>query len=446
MIWSTPLRRISPLLNLLQFSKRTLHASQIPRGAQGVRWLQPAGAGAKQMESFHRMGAFHYTICMGVLTAEPLRTEDLQRALVHLYNKIQTLRTCFRYRDGELWICEMERRKIDFQEVSGDNLIEEVTALLNCTYTHNEDGPLWRARLMRGQITPTHECHPGFPHQSTLLISFHHGISDGNVVAYIFVALFKILEEVIGGASVDDEEQVGCIASDEQTLSLKNEIREYLEEHPDEVEKFAERNLQSEFTPLLYKAFGFPEDPQPTTRYLMSSLESPTLWKFYEKCKGAGVTFNSGFILAVNTALVELAREAGVEVGDAVGIRSRQTLNLRRYWGKEKTVSFGCHIGRIVQTIDTPQYNKDTFWDHARKLDADMREKVRSKHVLKEEVVREMKHVQETALRGDAPVPIDCDYAISNTFVPGTFDAWRTTGMSGEACSHPSLRWSSRPT
>lgn len=67
------------------------------------------------MESFHRMGAFHYTICMGVLTAEPLRTEDLQRALVHLYNKIQTLRTCFRYREGELWICEMERRKIDFQ-------------------------------------------------------------------------------------------------------------------------------------------------------------------------------------------------------------------------------------------------------------------------------------------------------------------------------------------
>ncbi|XP_066990341.1 uncharacterized protein [Macrobrachium rosenbergii] len=303
--------------------------------------------------------------------------------------------------------------------------MEELTALISCAYTHNEDGPLWRVRLMRGQITPTHECHPAFPHQSTLLVSFHHGITDGNAVTYIFVVLFKILEEVIGGASVDDEEQVGCIASDEQTLSLKNEIRGYLEEHPDEVEKFAERNLQSEFTPLLYKAFGFPEDPQPTTRYLLSSLESPTLWKFHEKCKGAGVTFNSGFVLAINTALVELAREARVEVGDALSIRSRQTLNLRRYWEKQKTFSFGCHVGRMLQTIDTPPYDKDTFWDHARTLDADMREKVRTKHVLKEEVVREMKHVQEAALRRDAPVPIDCDYTIANAFVPGFFDAWR---------------------
>ncbi|XP_066990349.1 uncharacterized protein [Macrobrachium rosenbergii] len=318
-------------------------------------------------------------------------------------------------------------------EVSGDNLMEELTALISCAYTHNEDGPLWRVRLMRGQITPTHECHPGFPHLSTLLVSFHHGIADGNAAVYIFMALFKILEDVIGGASVDDEEQVGCIASDEQTLSLKNEIREYLEEHPDEVEKFAERNLQSEFTPLLYKAFGFPEDPQPTTRYLISSLGFPTLRKFYEKCKGAGVTFNSGFVLAVNTALVELQREAGVEVGDALSIRSRQTFNLRRYWEKHKTFSFGCHVGRMLQTMDTPPYDKDTFWDHARTLDADMREKVRTKHVLKEEVVREMKRIEEEALRRDAPVPIDCDYTISTRSSQGTLTCGGTTGMSGEA-------------
>ncbi|XP_064090750.1 uncharacterized protein LOC135204508 [Macrobrachium nipponense] len=185
--------------------------------------------------------------------------------LILTFSKIQTLRTCFRYRDGELWICEMEGRKIDFQEVSGDNLIEELTALMSRTYTQNEDGPLWCVRLMRGQLTPTHECNTGFPHQSILLISLRHDITDGNASFYIFLVLLKILEEVIGGVPIDDEEQVGIIANDEQTLYLKNEIREYLEEHPDEVEEFIEGNLQSEFTPLLYKAFGFPQDPKPTT-------------------------------------------------------------------------------------------------------------------------------------------------------------------------------------
>ncbi|XP_068205562.1 uncharacterized protein [Palaemon carinicauda] len=427
MIGPAAFRRLSCLKNHLQFSKRTLRvgASQIHGDAQGVRWLQPAGAGARRMELAHRIGLLHFPVCITVHTAEPLKTDDLRKALVHLYNKIQTLRTCYRYRQGELWVCEMERREIDFQEVSGNNFNEALTALMNCKYTNNENGPLWRVRLMREEeSTSEDEKTPGFPHQSTLMISLHHGITDGNASFNICITLLRILEKVIAGGFIDDEEQLGVIAGDEQTNTLKKEIQKHFEKHPGELEDFCQRNLQSEFTSLFQKAFGYPEDPKPTTRYLISNLKATTLKKFLEKCKSATVTFNSGFVLAINTALVELAREAGI-AEDAISIRSKHTINLRRYWEKQKNFSFGCHIGRMLQTTDTSPYNKDTFWDHAKKLDLQMREKVKTMYALREEVAKEMKNITEPTLSRDEPVQVDCDYSISNAFIPGDFDLWQ---------------------
>ncbi|XP_069170842.1 uncharacterized protein [Procambarus clarkii] len=61
--------------------------------------------------------------------------------------KVQLLRTCFRLRDKEWWLCEMPTPSIDFQVVEGSDPLKETQSLINMP-TNLTDGPLWRVRLL----------------------------------------------------------------------------------------------------------------------------------------------------------------------------------------------------------------------------------------------------------------------------------------------------------
>lgn len=96
----------------------------------------------------------------------------------------------------------------------------------------------------------------------------------------------------------------------------------------------------------------------PETITLENDLESSTLIKFGK------LTFNAGMTAAINVALVELVRGAGL-ARDNYQITGRHAVNLRRYWKQEPAHAFGCHTGGMLLTSDAPGLSRRTFWQRA---------------------------------------------------------------------------------
>ncbi|KAK7017514.1 hypothetical protein SK128_001309 [Halocaridina rubra] len=373
------------------------------------------------MEIAHRNGVLHFPLCMTINTKVPLTTEQIERTLVHLYKKVPPLRTCFQYRGHELWIYEMDTMKLDFKEVTGGDIIEQVEALMKLRYLDSSEGPLWRVRWIcepPDAPCPIPEVKTRLPFQYIFLMSLHHGMTDGNASFHIIEAFLRLLEDVLSGTPIDDGKQLGKLVSDQETIMVKKNIKEYFEKNPVKLMECKENMVRPSFEPLLKEAFGFPKDPKPRTRFLISKLKSCVFDRFNEKCAENNVTFNSGFTFAINTALVELVQESGIR-RDNYTVTSRHAVNLRRYWQRDHYWSFGCHIGRMHQTSHTPPYDKAKYWEYVKIHDKQLQEKLKDKYVLQEDVVKELHGIKSPNFKGNnEPLPVDCDYYISNAYFP----------------------------
>ncbi|XP_069948320.1 uncharacterized protein [Cherax quadricarinatus] len=285
------------------------------------------------------------------------------------------------------------------------------------------DGPLWQVRLLPSPTdTPCiwPELNEKFPYRNKLMFNFHHGVIDGPSLFSITTLFVKLLDDYISKKPIDNQ-QLGQLTDHSQTTEIERQVKVDLEKDPEKLKLFLNELKNNEHTPLLIEAFGTPEATNVTTDYLECGiLDTSEVKKFYDMCRSHDISFNSGFIGIVNTALVELVREAGV-LRDVYNINSLHSIDLRRYMtGYSKVLPMGYHTSAVSHTISTPYNVKDNFWKYTKQFDTEFREKLENKQVFKDIVMRRMilpENVSLDELSAAPPTP-QYDYLFSNMYLP----------------------------
>ncbi|KAK8396014.1 hypothetical protein O3P69_005238 [Scylla paramamosain] len=325
------------------------------------------------------------TYGLTIRTTEPLKDEQVQEALVHLFRKVPTLRLCFRRQKDVFWACEMNREHIDFKAVDRSDQLKLQEELMNHQF-NNSEGPLWCARLLQhnscgGTTSPGLEA--SFPYSRSLILANHHGIADGTTNCRTVNCFLRILDDVIAGNPIDDSEQLGELASGDETAALLAAMEEEIKKNVDDLEQTLEeykKKLESE--KLLCRAFPNQDDPNYITKIVSETLDEETTSRFFRRCKQEGVTVNSGFAALMNCSVVDLVREMGMKQ-DNYSIQMIHAVNMRRYWQGDVSRALGCHIAVISQHETLTQQWRDNFWQYTRNLHTNVHESLKDKGPLK---------------------------------------------------------------
>ena len=164
---------------------------------------------------------------------------------------------------------------------------------------------------------------------------------------------------------------------------------------------------------MLFKAFP-PPGGAGSTKHIRHSIKHQTLKGFTANCKKAGVTFNSAFEALIDTALVEMLRDAGINE-ESHRLSVRYSMNIRRFMKRYELPILGFHVLPIVHRKETKVNVRDHFWEYAQRLHSKLFSYVHSGKALLQSVVREMAMPQvspEELFKGTPPITFD--YSITN--------------------------------
>ncbi|XP_063884512.1 uncharacterized protein LOC135113248 [Scylla paramamosain] len=355
--------------------------------------------------------------------ASPITPILVEEALQHLYDKVESLRLCFRLRDGKLWVADMPRCKLDFQVVSGSDL-EEQHILLRDSPFNLHDGPLWKTRLMpcpEDAVCHFPEVKAALPHQCHILMTLHHATNDGMVVMMVTQLLIDILDSLLQGLPVSSQ-QVGELHEGFEVREEEARIRAALLQDPERLVAAFRQHVGSKHLPLLMEAFGLPKAEDWTTKNLPPVvLNNQCMEKFAAKCRSMGATINAGFTALINTALVDLAQEAGLNK-DVYHLSSSHPVDTRRLMKNCKSFILGYHAIPMTQSTATPRDVKEHFWQYVKKLDAELRDKIKRNYNCEERVLGAMLRPQDYTHEAHSvlrQLP-SCDYLFSNLYSPRT--------------------------
>ncbi|XP_045108441.1 uncharacterized protein LOC123503085 [Portunus trituberculatus] len=383
-----------------------------------VTWLRPATDIETLFTQIQETaGLLVSTYGLTIRTAQPLKDEQVQEALVHLFRKVPTLRLCFRRKEDVFWTCEMKREHIDFKAVDRSDQLKLQEELMNHQF-NNSEGPLWCARLLEhnscgGTTSPGLEA--SFPYSRSLVLANHHGIADGTTNCRTVNCFLRILDDVIAGNPIDDSEQLGELASGEETATLLAVTEEELKENTENLEQAVEEyKKQHEKEKLIVRAFPNQDDPNYITKIISETLDEETTSRFFRRCKQEGVTVNSGFTALTNCSLVDLVRETGMKQ-DNYPLQVTHAVNMRRYWQGDVSRALGCHIAVISLHETLTHQWRDNFWQYTRDLHTKVHDSLKDKGPLKYWIYYFMvkgDDAVENMLKGRPEV--DSDYCLAN--------------------------------
>ncbi|XP_050732345.1 uncharacterized protein LOC127006437 [Eriocheir sinensis] len=281
--------------------------SSRPAGEECLKWRFPADDRTQAMVAAVESGLYMNTI-ITFNSKAPITPDLMEEALVHLYGKIESLRLCFRQRDGQLWVADMPRQKLDFQVMNYTDLEYEQSEQHKVKFDLY-NGPLWNARLMPcppDAPCPLPEVKAAYSHQCHLLMSVHHAANDGIIVQLISELLSQIIDSLLEGSPVDTR-PVGELRDGVEAREEENKIREELERDPERLMSAIRKHLASKHLPLLMEAYGVPNEANPTTTYLEPVLlDKQTVEKITAKARATGTTLNACFTAALNVSMMEL--------------------------------------------------------------------------------------------------------------------------------------------
>ncbi|XP_050720202.1 uncharacterized protein LOC127000511 isoform X2 [Eriocheir sinensis] len=403
-----------------RFPHSTMSATSKPAEEEGLRWRFPADDRTQAMAASVEHGVCQSTI-LTFNSKAPITPGLMEEALLHLYGKVESLRLCFRLRDGQLWVADMPQPKLDFQVASNTDLVQEHSDLHKVPFDlHN--GPLWNARLM--PCPPDAPCHlpevkAAYPHQCHLLMSVHHAANDGIVVLLMAELLFHILERLLEGSPVDTK-PVGELRDGVRAREEENKIRVELESNTDRLLSALRNYSMSKRLPLLMETFGLRQVENPETLYFPTEvIDMQVLEKISKKCRSIGASLNSGLAAVFNMAMVELAREHGIK-RDVYNISCKHPVDSRRLIKDCKNIVLGFHAIPFTQCTPTPHDVRKHFWQYVKFLDTELRDKLKRNYMCEERVLdaimRPEGHSYE-AQYTTKHLP-DCDHNFSNMYAP----------------------------
>ncbi|XP_050731699.1 uncharacterized protein LOC127006182 isoform X7 [Eriocheir sinensis] len=387
---------------------------------EGLKWRFPADDRTQAMVAAVESGYCMHTI-FTFNSKAPITPDLMEEALVHLYGKIESLRLCFRQRDGQLWVADMPRQKLDFQVVNNADLEHEHSELHKVKFDLN-NGPLWNARLMPcppDAPCPLPEVKAAYPHQCHLLMHVSHAANDGIVLLLMSELLSQIIDSLLEGSPVDTR-PVGELRDGVEAREEENRIREELERDPERLMVAMRKHLASKHLPLLMEAYGVPNEANSTTTYLEPVLlDKQTMEKITAKARATGTTLNACFTAALNVSMMEVAREGGLE-RDVYSISTRIPVDSRRFMKSCMNLPLGCHAMPFTQCTSTPRDVKKNFWQYVQHLDTELRGKIKRNYMCEQKVLEALLRPEgftHEVKFGGLHIP-DYDYLFSNLYSP----------------------------
>ncbi|XP_037799677.1 uncharacterized protein LOC119594693 [Penaeus monodon] len=405
------------------------------------KWLWPVFREVEMFKAGHDIGCKHTGGRYRYNTVKPLNPEHVEQALRHYQRKIPNCRCFFKERDGKLWVCEDPNPDIDFEYLEGAESSAVIKQLTGEPFLADRP-PTWKARLIpvaADAPCPIPEIKAAFPYQYDLIMMPHHALIDGFTMAFITGKLVGLLNDVIAGRPVNDD-PLGVYLNNEDIVKIDEQIAKDFEKEPEKVEAMKQELLACDTTPILCRAFP-PPGGKPATDFVYRDVDQECLASFTAKCRANGVTFNSGIEAVINTAMIEMAREAGVE-GESHYLSINLATDLRRYMKRRPLPILGLHVRPTVHRIETPFNVRDNFWDYTKKLHQRLSVFLKSGEALQQNVVREMTLPQLPPVEHHAagPKPLR-DYGLTNVgdltaIIPGVGEHLQQTDLAMFSCTH----------
>ncbi|KAG7176306.1 hypothetical protein Hamer_G009094 [Homarus americanus] len=357
-----------------------------------VRWLWPADEDSISFDAGHRHGTRKGIVAVTLNTTKPLQLHYLKEAFHHLQRRIPTFRMCLRPRGDSLWFCEPSQVSVNIQMLADDdNLLEVMSKVGKEQFTYC-DPVQWKAIFIprRAHIPcPLPELQHSFPHQCDFVFTAHHALYNGMDCNFMLKCLVDILNDIIAGQPVDDSPCSVFTDRDEIQILRKN-VRENLRKNTKRIDEVRKSMPSADTVPLLFETFPRPTAIKRTTRFVSHNIEPLVIKQFHEKAKKAGVSIYSALTAAVNTAIVELANEAG-KVHETCTVSTYHLLKL----GNQKTemkyqlgllnvcLSHSSHVDKNI---------KSNFWDYSKKLHHELGWSLNSELALEQVMVKNMDH------------------------------------------------------
>nr|XP_027215419.1 uncharacterized protein LOC113808268 [Penaeus vannamei] len=292
-----------------------------------------------------------------------------------------------------MWLREMPQEIIDFEFLPAGKSDEDLHTKLQCYDFQKMTGPLWCVKLR-----PEPDCSPdgvfregieGYPHMYSMYWGINHAITDGTSNSTLCGFIVQLLDDVLAGKEINDEEQLGIYISDERT---KQALRE--QEARVDSDAVLRSKLTKEYQSLfgrrslvttLFKDVG---EEKARTLHMTRDLDLETSAAFIKRCHAEGITVNSAFTAIGNFAIVDLLAKAGLEQ-ESYSIRSEHVVNARRYWKGDNTGYLGCHITPLLTSVfETPRKFSADFWNYAKPIDEELRRKINGGTVLQMERIK----------------------------------------------------------
>lgn len=300
-----------------------------------------------------------------------------------------------------------------FQLLIDNTKDEDLHARLQGYNFNKETGPLWCVKLRPESHSSaegvSREGISGFPHMYSLFLGINHAITDGTTNAIICGYLIQILDDVLAGKQIDEEEQLGIFISDEKTIKAVQEQVAFVKDNP-EILKTLEKDhqvLQGRRS-IFKNTFKGVAKEEARTLFMTQNLDSETTAAFIKRCRAEGVTVNSAFIGIANFALVDLLVQGGLE-RDSYSIRSSHVLNARRYMEGDASQYLGCHLTILNVIFETPRSFSESFWRYVKPIQEEFQTKIKSGYALQIEGTKGL--VSNTS---DFDPTFEFDYCITN--------------------------------
>lgn len=273
------------------------------------------------------------------------------------------------------------------------------------------DGNTWVFRMIpRQKDAPCAmpEVKEDFPYQYDLHMTGHHGLSDGLSVSLLVKRMVELLNDVILGRHISDE-LTSRFLPREELWEIESRITKKLEEDPRRHDYVRETIPDS--TPLLLQAFPRPSVDRVTSRILSRTVDLEATQNFQKLCKAHGVTINSAFTAAINTAIVRLVQRSGISQ-QSYRIASNHLVSALRYLKQTPPDIMGgyalflSHVSRMNHTSN--------FWEYSKEVHRELKGALQSELPLEQKMASVMAQPNLAEDWARNPPKVVHDYGITN--------------------------------
>ncbi|XP_013420183.1 uncharacterized protein LOC106180675 [Lingula anatina] len=333
--------------------------------------LRPLGRLENGMFVLHEYGNTTNVFSVWINTKTHVPDDTWERSLILLQKNFPTLRLRVVQQDVKRHFKFMDDPHVDFeaQNLSKHDDWKDLYENLLQVRFDTVNGPLWKAKILRlphstGKKEGVEDSE--FGHASILMFVFHHCITDGKSNIIMLSRLVHILNAVIGGEAVE-ENDITTLKPTTEHLIPKENLKLRLKDAKEIGREIYNNIFPSEN--LFLKKFPAPqlhEEDTGRTRVVPLKLSVIETENLLAKCKEHRSTVNGIFVSAASIAMSRLINEGSTP--RPMNFNTMTSVTFRRYIPMYMGNVLGCFIGPHRLPLSIPADTSDQLWPQAQQI------------------------------------------------------------------------------